>query len=73
MATVKYISIDSDARTVTFDVDGAKVTRNVPSKFSGTIDDYVKALADGLVIEYTTPEVTTIETPTYKANDVVAS
>lgn len=53
---VKFSSIDQSARTVTFDVDGKPVTRGIPKKFDGTLDDYVLALARGLSLEYAVEE-----------------
>jgi len=52
MATVTFKSIDETNRKVTFDVDGESVTRNIPAQYVGTIDDYIKACAKGLSIEY---------------------
>ena len=51
MATVTFKSIDKTARTATFDVDGVDVTRGIPDEFYGTIDDYLTALGNGLLVE----------------------
>lgn len=70
MATIKFTSIDRDARTVTFDVDGSAVTRKIPVNYEGTIDDYIAACARGLATEAdNAPKA--IETPTYSRNDVI--
>lgn len=49
--SVKFTSINKAARTVTFEVDGAPVTRRVPLVFEGTLDAHIEALAAGLQIE----------------------
>lgn len=71
MPTVKFTSIDKAARTATFDVDGQSVTRNIPAQYAGTIDDYLNAVAEGLVIEFTVTEVKPIEDTLLKAGDIV--
>jgi len=70
---VTYKSIDKEARTATFDVDGESVTRKIPQKFVGTIDDYLTALAKGLQIEANKKAKTAqvIDTPQLRINDVV--
>lgn len=64
MPKITYKSLNKDARTATFTVDGEDVTRHIPAQFAGTIDDYLLALAQGLAVEFAPVEVRTIETPT---------
>ena len=71
MPTVKFTSIDKDERTVTFDVDGEAVTRKIPEQFEGTIEDYIRALARGLAIEYTAATPEAIPDPAFEANEVI--
>lgn len=67
------MSVDDAARTVSFDVDGETVVRSIPDKFDGTIDDYLKALADGLVIEYAEVEKTDVTATKYAAGEIVST
>lgn len=73
--SVKFVSLDKVARTATLDVDGTKITRKIPEKFEGTIDDYLTALARGLQIEADKEkaEAKVIDTPTIKANAEIIS
>tara|TARA_R100001530_G_scaffold13251_3_gene12263 strand:+ start:1767 stop:2018 length:252 start_codon:yes stop_codon:yes gene_type:complete len=73
MAVVKFVSIDDAERTVTMDVDGVEVVRNVPNEYAGTIDDYIKALAAGLVVEaeVAAQPKTQIETPVVKSGEIL--
>lgn len=66
---VKFTSVDIEARTVTFDVGGQQITRDIPQQFFGTIDDYITALGRGLEVEFTTVDAKAIETPTIKSGD----
>lgn len=70
---IKFVSINPQARTATFNVDGVDVTRKIPAKFDGTIDDYLNALANGLAIEVQEREASAqeIETPAMQVNEVV--
>jgi len=71
MATVKFLSVDKNARTATFDVDGVEITRKIPNEFVGTIDTHLTALANGLSVEFAPTNIKTIETPEIKAGDEV--
>lgn len=71
MATITFTSIDNQARTATFDVDGKTVVRNIPEVYAGTIDDYLLALAQGLAIEFEDQEVTNIDDPTWEEGQIV--
>lgn len=52
MSEVKFDAIDPIARTATFTVGGVPVTRRIPAKFAGPVDDYLSALAAGLAVEF---------------------
>ena len=51
MPIIKFLSLDKENRTVLFDVDSNQVTRKIPAQLLGTVDEYIEALADGLLIE----------------------
>ena len=70
---VKFKSIDKVNRTATFDVDGEEVTRKIPAKFAGSIDDHLRALARGIHVEANEKLAKAIEIPSIKANKVLAS
>jgi len=72
MTTVTFVSMDAENRTATFDVDGAVVTRNIPAQYAGTIDDYLTALSNGLLIEFSSGEKG-IEETSYKSGQVLGS
>ena len=71
MPEIKFKSVSKTERTATFAVDGINVTRRIPNQFSGSIDDYLQALASGLAVEFTPEVVRDIETPLLKAGAVV--
>lgn len=72
MATqVKFKSLDKVKREVTMTVGDTDVTRRIPAKFKGTIDDYLKALANGLLKEDLAAQVKDLGTPKAKANEVL--
>jgi len=70
---VTFKSLDKEARTATFDVDGKSVTRKIPQQFAGTIDEHLTALAKGLDIEFAPKLAQVIDTPSLKADDVVVA
>ena len=71
--SISFTSIDKVARKVTLDVSGVSVTRGIPAKFSGTIDEYISALAKGLEIEEAEESIeeTLIETPKAVSGEVI--
>ena len=71
MPIVKFTSVDSNARTATFDVDGVSVTRKIPNEFIGTIDDHLEALARGLAVEYAPTNIKTIEVPAVQSGEEI--
>lgn len=71
---IKFTSIDKENRTATFEVDGEMVTRRIPNRFAGTIDDYLNALASGLQVEVDEKAAKVpqeIEEPVLQAGEVV--
>lgn len=64
--TFKEFGTENGKRTATLTIehdDGTTedVTRSIPDVFEGTIQDYLKALANGLRIEFAPKVITTIE------------
>ena len=68
---IKFLSMDSVARTASFDVDGKEVTRNIPAQFEGTIDDYLAALVQGLAVEAELNQVKELGESSFKSGDIV--
>lgn len=73
MAIIKFKSVGKTARTASFDVDGKTVVRKIPDQFTGTIEDYLSALAKGLATEAAKDGKVAkkIEAPKYKASEVM--
>ena len=72
MATVKFVSVDSEKREVTMDVDGKEVVRGIANNVEDT-DAYIQALANGLAIEADneSAKVAALKETTYKSGDVL--
>lgn len=49
---IKFLRVSENPRTMTFEVDGQEVTRKIPDQFEGSLDDYLRAHARGLAIEF---------------------
>ena len=71
MVIIKYNSIDKVNRMVTFDIDGALVSREVAEHIDDTsIDDHITALKNGLTVEYDIPSKT-ITKVKYSKGDIL--
>ena len=73
MATIKFHSVDLEARTATFDVDGELVTRGIPAVLPGTLEEYLEALARGLMVEVLASVETELSEPNIEQGEVLVS
>jgi len=70
--TVKFISLDSETRTATFDVDGEQVVRQIADGVTTeTLEDHLFALAQGLITEYKERQQPVIQDAPFQSCDVI--
>ena len=65
---VVFKSLDKDNRTVTLEVDGRSVTRDIADNVSDT-DAYIRSLAQGLAKE--AASASTLSDTSFKADEVI--